>query len=123
LKKNLIVFIIISLSNAFNIKKDNTNKKDTPATTAKVDLSRGDIKKGQNLFSKYIRFECNISYIKFAILHTQDEWEEIAQAGKFRDEIFRICPKIKKVYKQEWTPHLYQFAYEYAIDSGNIPYY
>jgi len=34
---------------------------------------------------------------KFAILHTQQEWEEIAQAGKFKEEIFRICPKVKKM--------------------------
>jgi hypothetical protein len=120
LKKNLIIFIIILISNAFNIPKEHIlNNKDTPS----IELSKGDTKRGQYIFSKYIRFDCNISYIKFAILHTQDEWEEIAQAGKFEEEIFKICPKIKTDYKSEWTPHLYQFAYEYAIDSGNIPFY
>jgi len=124
LKKNLIIFIAISLVEAFNIKYISAN---TPSISKskidRVELSKGNIKKGQSIFSKYIRFECNISYIQFAILHTQDEWEEIAQAGKFKEEIFKICPKIKKNYNNEWTPHLYQFAYEYAIDSGNIPYY
>ncbi len=112
--KNLIVLITISISNAFTPKI---------YLNSTIELSRGSIKKGQTIFSRHIQFECNISYTKFAILHTQQEWEEIAQAGKFKEEIFKICPKVKKKYQNGWTPHLYQFAYEYAIDSGNIPYY
>jgi hypothetical protein len=113
LKKGIIfsTLCLVSISNALNIKERG------------IDLSLGDTKVGQSIFSRYIRFDCNISYIKFAIIHTQNEWEDIAQAGKFEEEIFRVCPKITKKYAREWTPHLYQFAYYYAIDSGNIPSY
>ncbi len=122
--KNLIFFILISLSNAYNIK----SIKGTPSiqernvtTTTHIDMSLGDVTKGKIIFSKYIRFACGISNYEFAIVHTQDEWEDIAEAGKFKDEIFKICPKLKKIYKDEWSADLYQFLYNYAIDSGNIP--
>ena len=26
-----------------------------------------------------------------------------------------------KTYKEKWTPHLFEFAYEYASDTGNEP--
>ncbi len=35
--------------------------------------------------------------MKCAISHTQNEWEDIAQAGKFEEEIFRVCPKITEI--------------------------
>ena len=75
--------------------------------------------KGEKIFLRYIRFACN-NY-KFAIFHTQDEWEDIAEAGKFKEEIFKICPKLKEIYRDEWSADLYQYIYHYAIDSGNVP--
>ncbi len=123
--KNLIFFILISLSNALNIK----SVQDTPSitqeernlTTTQIDMSLGDVNRGEIIFQKYIRFTCHISNYKFAIVHTQDEWEDIAEAGKFKEELFKICPKLKNIYKDEWSPDLYQFLYHYAIDSGNVP--
>jgi hypothetical protein len=50
--------------------------------------------------------------------HTQDEWEEIQEAGKLNDEIKSICGKGTK---DKYLPHLYDFFYEYASDSGNVP--
>lgn len=79
-----------------------------------------DIKKGQKLYLKKLKKPCYISGAKFAHTHTQDEWEEINEAGKFATEVKKICPKVKKV-KEKYVPHLYDFVYEYAKDSGNIP--
>jgi len=79
-----------------------------------------DVKKGQKLYLKKLKAPCGISGAKFAHKHTQDEWENIYEAGKFADEVKKICPKVKKV-KEKYVPHVYDFAYEYAKDSGNVP--
>ena len=79
-----------------------------------------DVKKGQKLYLKKLKAPCGISGAKFAHKHTQDEWENIYEAGKFADEVKKICPKVKKV-KENYVPHIYDFAYEYAKDSGNVP--
>jgi len=79
-----------------------------------------DVKKGQKIYLKKFKAPCGISGAKFAHKHTQDEWEQIHEAGKFAAEIKKICPAVKKV-KEKYVPHVYDFAYEYAKDSGNIP--
>jgi hypothetical protein len=84
------------------------------------DMSMGDASKGKEIFIKKIRFYCGLSDYEFSPTHTQDEWEAIAQAGEFKEEIFKICPKLKKIYNDNWSANLYQFVYEYASDSGNI---
>jgi hypothetical protein len=86
-------------------------------------MNMGDWREGKRIFETYLKLQCGLSNDKFTITHTQDEWEDIAQAGKFKDEMFKICPKLKRIYRDEWSPHLYQFAYEFASDSGNVPYY
>jgi len=79
-----------------------------------------DVKKGQKIYLKKFKAACGFSGAKFAHKHTQDEWEEINEAGKMDAEIKNICPKIKKV-KAKYIPDVYDFAYEYAKDSGNVP--
>jgi len=79
-----------------------------------------DVKKGQKIYLKKLKAACGFSGAKFAHMHTQDEWEEINQAGKMADEIKKICPKVKKV-KAKYVPDVYDFSYEYAKDSGNVP--
>ncbi len=125
MRKNLIFFMLISLSNAFNIKSiqdtlPNQEKNVTKGATH-IDMSLGDVGRGEVIFLKYIKPLCSISNYKFAIVHTQDEWEDIVEAGKFKEEIFKICPKLKKIYRDEWSADLYQYIYHYAIDSGNVP--
>ena len=78
-----------------------------------------DVKKGQKLYMKKMKAACGFSGAKFAQKHTQDEWEEINGAGKFAEEAANICPGVKL--KDSWVPHIYDFAYEYASDSGNVP--
>ncbi|RLA71464.1 MAG: cytochrome C [Epsilonproteobacteria bacterium] len=78
-----------------------------------------DVKKGQKIYLKKLKAPCGFSGAKFAHKHTQDEWESINEAGKFAAEVKKLCPKAK--IKAKYVPHVYDFAYEYAKDSGNIP--
>jgi len=78
-----------------------------------------DVKKGQKIYLKKLKAPCNIGGAQFAQKHTQDEWESIHQAGKFAEEVTKICPKAK--IKASYVPDVYDFVYEYASDSGNIP--
>lgn len=87
------------------------------ATTASA-----DVVKGQKLFSKKLKGPCEMTGAKFAAKHSQDEWETIKDSGKFEDEIIKICPSVKKGYiKESWQDDIYDFSYEYANDSGNVP--
>ena len=78
-----------------------------------------DVKKGQKIYLKKLKAPCGFSGAKFAHKHTQDEWESIKEAGKFEAEVKKLCPKSKM--KAKYVPHVYDFVYEYAKDSGNIP--
>lgn len=81
-----------------------------------------DAVKGQKLFSKKLKKACGMTGAKFASKHSQDEWESIKEAGKFEEEIMKICPKVEKgKVKEKWQGHIYDFSYEYANDSGNVP--
>ncbi len=86
-----------------------------------IDMTRGDVEEGERIFIKHFQRNCEQSAISFAAVHSQDEWEVIVQAGEFENEVLKICPNVKKNYKKRWSPNLYQFVYEYANDSGNIP--
>ncbi len=78
--------------------------------------------KGQKLFSKKMKKACGITGAKFAAKHSQDEWQSIMESGKFEAEIMTICPKLKEgSIKESWQKHIFDFSYEYANDSGNVP--
>ena len=79
-----------------------------------------DIKKGQKIYLKKLKAPCNIGGAQFAQKHTQDEWEAIYEAGKFEAEVKKLCPKVKG-FKAKYAPDVYDFVYEYASDSGNVP--
>jgi len=78
-----------------------------------------DVKKGQKIYLKKLKAACGFSGAKFAHQHTQDEWEAINGSGKFADEVKKLCPKSNL--KPKYVQDVYDFAYEYAKDSGNIP--
>ena len=84
------------------------------ATTASADSA-----KGQKLYSKKLKKACGMNGAKFAAKHTQDEWEQIKGAGKFADEVAKICNGAK--FKAKYENNLYDFAYKFASDSGNVP--
>ncbi len=82
-----------------------------------------DANKGRITFLKKYKKDCNMKTgTKFTRIHTQDQWENIFGAGNFENEFYKLCPNVKKgtITKDE-VPHLYDFAYDFASDSGNIP--
>jgi len=87
------------------------------ANSESFDMCKGKSQKGEKIFIKYLKKPCKTTPYKFATTYTQDEWEEIAESGRFRQTIFKICHNIRDIYKDVWSPHLYQFAYENASDS------
>ncbi len=78
------------------------------------------VSKGQKLFSKKLKKECQLTGAKVSAKHTQDEWEKIHNSDTLESEIKNICPNVKDI-KDKYLPHLYEFFYEYASDSGNVP--
>ena len=78
-----------------------------------------DVKKGQKLFMKKMKGACGFSGAKFAAKHTQDEWAAFKDPAKFVEECEKLCPGVKL--KEKYAPHIYDFANEYASDSGNVP--
>jgi len=83
-------------------------------------VASADVAKGQKLYSKKLKKACGFSGAKMAAKHTQDEWE--AKKDSLADEIKSICPKVKsKALKGKYLNHYYDFFYEYASDSGNVP--
>ncbi|MFK5975449.1 MAG: cytochrome C [Sulfurovum sp.] len=77
--------------------------------------------RGHNYYFQNLQYVCGISTASFARKHTQDEWEAIYGAGKFRNELHKICPKAK--IETKYVSDIYHFVYEYAKDSGKLPTY
>jgi hypothetical protein len=78
------------------------------------------VNKGQKLYQKKLKKACGFAGSKMAGKHSQDEWESVK--GNLADEIKKICPSVKsKSLKGKYLPHYYDFFYEYANDSGNVP--
>ena len=77
--------------------------------------------KGQKIFKKKFRKKCGFSGVRFARNHTQAEWEDIYNAGKFPEETKNICPRLKldKI-KASWWKEVYEFSVTYAKD-GVVP--
>ncbi len=85
-------------------------------------VASADVTKGQKLFSKKLKKACAMTGAKMAGKHSQDQWEALKDGGKLVDEIKTICPNVKdKSLKEKYIPHYYDFFYEYANDSGNVP--
>jgi len=80
-------------------------------------MTKGDSQRGQEIFIKNLKKRCQTTSNKFATNYSQDEWEEIAESGRFREIVFKICINIRKFYQDSWSPDLYQFAYEHANDN------
>ncbi len=76
---------------------------------------------GHNYYFQNLQYVCGISTASFARIYTQDEWEAIYGAGKFRYELHKICPNA--IIEAEYVSDIYHFVYEYAKDSGNLPTY
>ena len=81
-----------------------------------------DSVKGQKLFSKLLKEPCGMTGAKFAAKHSQEEWKELKTAGKFEEEIIKICPNVKAGdINASVQENLSDFVIEFANDSGNVP--
>jgi len=81
----------------------------------------GSINKGQSIYGKKIKGQCGDKPGgEFAAAFKQKEWQEAFKAGTFEAKVKEVCPKME-TYKEKWTPHLFEFANEYASDTGNEP--
>ena len=80
----------------------------------------GDAAKGQKLYQKKLKEPCKMTGADFAAKHSQDQWEEINEAKKMGEEIAKICGEGVSI-KEKFIPFIYDFAKEFANDSGNVP--
>ncbi len=85
-----------------------------------------DVAKGQKLYTKKMKKLCKTSGAKFAATHTQSEWESAKEDGTLTEMLTGSCPAGADLFKSEkfkkkYESHIYDFAYEYASDSGNVP--
>jgi hypothetical protein len=53
-------------------------------TVPTVSMAKASAKKGQKIFKKKFRKSCGFSGVRFARNHTQAEWENIYDSGKFQ---------------------------------------
>lgn len=79
-----------------------------------------DAGKGQKLFIKELKAPCGFDGGTMAKKHTQAEWKAIQAAGKLNDELIKFCPNAKPL-KDSYVEHVYDFLYNFASDSGNVP--
>ncbi len=85
-------------------------------------VASANVAKGQKLYSKKLKKACGFTGAKMATKHTQNEWEAINNKGELAKEIKTICPNVDDGdVKEKYLPHFYDFFYEYASDSGNVP--
>jgi hypothetical protein len=86
----------------------------------------GSVKKGQKLYQKKLQTTCGKNGGEFSALHTQNEWKKALETGTFKAIIMNECPGAKSFlenpkFDAKYKKHLYDFFYEYANDSGNVP--
>ena len=110
-------------------------KKVEPVVKTVVKEEKGEIKKpqqkeqrranpakGQKIFARKLKEACGMNGGEVAKKHTQDEWSAIEKAGKIKEEIKKICPKASDdALKDKYLENYFDFFYNFASDSGNIP--
>jgi len=84
-------------------------------TTANADSA-----KGKKIYQKKLKKDCGMTGGDIAKKHSQEEWEGLKDG--LANEIKSICPSAKdKALKGKYMGHYYDFFYEFANDSGNVP--
>ena len=99
----------------------NLEQNNTISDNACIDSNLGTSAEGLIIFKTKIKPYCKINGDKFAKQYIQEDWDDIYHDKEFKMEIIKACPKMETRYRDEWTPHLYQFTLEYASDSDAIP--
>ena len=100
-----------------NIEETNSTKLNKET----FDMSKGSLEKGEAIYTKRLKNICETKESELSEHYSQDEWEAFASEGKFENAIFEICPQIEPSYNKEWSEDLYQFYYQKARDSEEIP--
>lgn len=72
-----------------------------------------DAVKGQKFFSKLLKEPCGMTGAKFAAKHTQDEWKQLKEGGKFKAEIVKICPNVKA---DDLSDSVIENVYDFSFD-------
>lgn len=81
-----------------------------------------DAAKGQKIYQKKLLDLCGKSGGVFAASHTQMEWESAKNEGKLAEMMKAECPAGKEIFEnKKFEDDLYDFVYDFANDSGNIP--
>jgi hypothetical protein len=81
-----------------------------------------DAAKGQKVYQKKLKEICGKSGSVFAASHTQMEWESAKNEGKLAEMMEAECPTGKVIFEnKKFENNLYDFVYDFASDSGNIP--
>ena len=85
-----------------------------------------DAAKGQKIYQKKLKETCGKTGGAFAATHTQMEWESAKSEGKLTEMMEEACPAGKSVFESDkfqnkYKSHLFDFVYDFASDSGNIP--
>ncbi len=82
-------------------------------------VANAKIAKGQSIYGKKIKGACGDKpATDLTQKYKQKEWEAILKAGTFEAKVKEVCPDLN--YKEKWTPHLFDFVYEYAQDGEDL---
>jgi hypothetical protein len=92
----------------------------TVAASLGATSAMADAGKGQKIYSKKLKKACGFNGAVMAKKHKQSEWKSINSSGKLGDEIKKLCPASKPL-KDKYLKDLYDFFYNFASDSGNVP--
>ncbi|MFT7004519.1 MAG: hypothetical protein ACJAWW_001877 [Sulfurimonas sp.] len=85
-------------------------------------VASADVAKGQKLYLKKLKGSCNMNGAKMATKHSQADWKKIGKGNGLAAELKKQCPTVKdKALKGKYLEHYYDFFFEYANDSGNVP--
>jgi len=106
----------------------NLNHKTTKSDLKLQKITKHNINpaKGQKLYIRKLKKLCKKDKInnggELAKKHTQEEWQTIADKGLLKNEIDKICHSVKdKKIKTKYLNYIYDFLYNFASDSGNVP--
>lgn len=86
-------------------------------------FANADSTKGQKLFIKKLKKPCEMTGGDMAKKLTQIEWKTANSEGKLMEKIAEFCPEGADLegVKDKYLPHIYDFLFNYASDSGNVP--
>jgi len=101
------------------VKKDNIKTRFLPEIKTKKCCKRGE-----KLFRKKFKRRCGYTGARLAQNHTTQEWRDIYDSGKFKEEFDTLCPKRRDTdheLEKSWERAIFKFSECYSSDSANFP--